>query len=101
MIKSRPSCPLFFFFSGWRTTEINTLSLHYALPISICRVEETRCTLDFPWLCPPFPASCPFRSIMAHRGLPPHRPHRADFPQRVRQADSPPLLRSLLLIRGR
>ena len=68
---------------------------------TICRVEETRCTLDFPWLCPPFPASCPFRSIMAHRGLPPHRPHRADFPQRVRQADSPPLLRCLLLVRGR
>src|SRR5215472_14868929 len=37
------------------------------------RVEETRCTLDFPWLYPPFPAACPFRSIMAHRGLPPHR----------------------------
>ena len=65
------------------------------------RVEETRCTLDFPWLYPPFPASCPFRSILAHRGLPPHRPHRADFPQRVRQADSPPLLRDLLLVRGR
>src|SRR5438309_2108655 len=65
------------------------------------RVEETRCTVDFPWLCPPFPASCPFRSIMAHRGLPPHRPHRADFPQRVLQADSPPLLRCLLLVRGR
>src|SRR5215831_10430125 len=28
---------------------------------------------------------------MAHRELPPHRPRRADFPQRVRQADSPPL----------
>ena len=65
------------------------------------RVEETRRTLDFPWLYLPFPASCPFRSIMAHRGLPPHRPHRADFPQRVRQAESPPLLRDLLLVRGR
>src|SRR5207253_9699483 len=37
---------------------------------------------------------------MAHRGLPPHRPQRADFPQRVRQADSPPLLRNLLLVRS-
>jgi hypothetical protein len=59
------------------------------------RVEEARCTVDFPWLYPPFPASCPFRSIMAHRGLLPHRPHRADFPQRVRQAHSPPRLRIL------
>jgi AraC-like DNA-binding protein len=33
------------------------------------RVEEARCSGDFPWLYPPFPASCPFRSIMAHRGL--------------------------------
>jgi hypothetical protein len=30
------------------------------------RVEETRCAVDLPWLYPPFPASCPFRSIMAH-----------------------------------
>src|SRR5215469_15739974 len=44
------------------------------------RVEETRCTLDFPWLYPPFPASCPFRSIMAHRGLPPHRTPPCRFP---------------------
>src|SRR5215472_11746781 len=36
------------------------------------RVEETLCTVDFPWLYPPFPASCPFRFIMVHRGLPPH-----------------------------
>ena len=28
-------------------------------------------------------------------------PHRADFPQRVRQADSPPRLRDVLLVRGR
>ena len=70
-------------------------------PEGIRRVEETRCTVDFPWLYPPFPASCPFRSIMAHRGLPPHRPHRADFPQRVRQADSPPRRRDHLLVRCR
>ena len=44
------------------------------------RVEETRCTLDFPWLYPPFPASCPFRSILAHRGLPPHRTTPCRFP---------------------
>jgi hypothetical protein len=44
------------------------------------RVEETRCTVDFPWLYPPFPASCPFRSIMAHRGLPPHRTTPCRFP---------------------
>src|SRR5262249_5691757 len=69
--------------------------------VTICRVEDARCTLDFPWRCPPFPASCPFRSIMARRGLPPHRPHRAAFPQRVRQADSLPRLRDVLRIRGR
>src|SRR6201984_1903517 len=50
------------------------------------RVEEPRCALDFPWLCPPFPASCPFRSIITHRELPPHGSRRADFPQRVLQA---------------
>src|SRR6516225_2853476 len=44
------------------------------------RVEETRCTLDFPWLYPPFPASCPFRSIIMHRGLPPHRTTPCRFP---------------------
>src|SRR6516165_3827775 len=49
-------------------------------PRSARRVEETRCTLDFPWLYPPFPASCPFRSILAHRGLPPHRTTPCRFP---------------------
>src|SRR2546427_356915 len=32
------STPLFFFFNDTATTEIYTLSLHDALPISICRV---------------------------------------------------------------
>jgi hypothetical protein len=52
----------------------------------LVRVEECRCALDFPWLCPPFPASCPVRSIITHRELPPHGSRRADFPQRVLQA---------------
>src|SRR5215831_577182 len=49
-------------------------------PVVTRRVEEARCTLDFPWLCPPFPASCPFSSILAHRGLPPHRTTPCRFP---------------------
>ena len=54
------------------------------------RVEESRQAVGFPWLCPPFPASCPFRSTHGTTGyLLPHRPHRADVPQRVPQADSP------------
>jgi hypothetical protein len=34
------------------------------------RVEETRWAVGFLWLYPPFPASCPFKSTMAHRVSP-------------------------------
>src|ERR1700690_2050000 len=51
------------------------------------RVEESPVSCRFSMLCPPFPASCPFMSTVALPGcLLPHRPHRADFPQRVPQA---------------
>src|SRR2546429_6571303 len=33
------SAPFFFFFNDTATTEIYTLSLHDALPISLCRIE--------------------------------------------------------------
>jgi hypothetical protein len=44
------------------------------------QAEEARCAVDFPSLRLRFPASRPFRSIMANRELHPHRPRRADFP---------------------
>src|SRR5262249_30655566 len=44
------------------------------------RVRDAGWLLVFPWLYPPFPASCPFRSVMAHRGLPPHRTTPCRFP---------------------
>src|SRR5215469_10559768 len=44
------------------------------------RVEETRCTLDFPWLYPPFPASCPVRSINGTSGTPPSQIPPCRFP---------------------
>ena len=53
---------------------------------SVLRVEETRCAVGVLCLYPLFPASCPGKFTMAHRGLPPHGPRRADFPQRVLQA---------------
>src|SRR5688572_32550218 len=42
------SCRLFFFFNHTATTEIYTLSLHDALPISpdIILLQETKCTCD-------------------------------------------------------
>jgi hypothetical protein len=38
------------------------------------------CRLGFLWLYPPFPASCPFKSTMAHRGSPPLRTPPCRFP---------------------
>jgi hypothetical protein len=49
-------------------------------PGSALRVEEARGAVDFPWLYPPFPASCPFRSIMAPRETPPSRIPPCRFP---------------------
>jgi hypothetical protein len=46
------------------------------------RVEAARCAVDFLWLYPPFPASCPFRSILARRGLPPSQTPPCSFPER-------------------
>ena len=54
----------------WNLTKVVLVIALLAIPARLrLRVEETRCTLDFPWLFPPFPASCPFRSIMLHRRL--------------------------------
>jgi len=38
----------------------------HVVGIMSLRVEETQWAVGFPWLCPPFPVSCAFRSTMVH-----------------------------------
>src|SRR2546421_5456432 len=44
------------------------------------RVEEVRGAVDSPWLSPPFPASCPFRFIVATPSPPPSQTPPYGFP---------------------
>jgi hypothetical protein len=69
-------------------------------PGSALRVEEARGAVDFPWLCPPLPASCPFRSILAPREAPPLRIPPCRFPVAVLQARLPAPAQAWV-IRGR
>jgi len=50
------------------------------------RVEETRCTVDFPWLYPPFPASVAVGMPIARH--PPHRPVLARLTHTVLTSDA-------------
>src|SRR2546429_6687325 len=56
-----PSCIIFFFFNDTATTEIYTLSLHDALPISRCRWTAA---------CPRGCTTLPSRSTCARRTYP-------------------------------
>src|SRR6516225_7353103 len=44
------------------------------------RVEEVRWSVGAPWLCPPFPASCPFRVAMVPSESPPSQTSPCRFP---------------------
>src|SRR6266702_2613544 len=65
--------------SASQQAEFSELNLHGLLPC--CgRVEEARGAVDFPWLYPPFSASCPFMFIVATPSPPPSQTTQSGFP---------------------
>ena len=81
---------------GWRlglalrlirpTGRVEETQLCCRLSLACIRRFQLRARLGLPWRI---------------RGLPPHRPRRADFPQRVRQADSLPELQGKVPVESR